>query len=156
MCIFWFINYTTECTVQRWRSTTLFSLFLADMPQLTPTLLALYANDTAPLSHTWRPDTVSRRISHEVTTLLKCFTTWTLRLNTHKTETILFSNRPPAPSGPSSNPWYLCALDLGSTLFRPCATLIPSLHQVLDHRCQHSCSPSLWHLAPQQSHSPTS
>ena len=118
-------------------STTLFSLSLADMPPPPPTHLALYTDDTVLLYQSWRSDTLSRRLSHSVTTLLKCFTTWTLRLNTHKIETILFSKRPPPP-GHSSNPWYLCALDLGSPLFRPCARLSTSLHQVLDHRCQQS------------------
>jgi hypothetical protein len=49
------------------------------------------------LSQSWRPDTTNRRLSHAVTTLLKYFTTWKLRLNTHKTEIILLS-RPPPPN----------------------------------------------------------
>ena len=108
-------------------SITLFSLFLTYMPLLPPTHLALHADDTALLSQSWRPDTTSRILSDALMTLLKCFTTWTLRLNTHKTET-LFSQAPVLPSRPSSNLWGVSALDFDSTLFRPCARLTTSLH----------------------------
>jgi len=135
-------------------STTLFSLFLAAMPLPPSTNLALYADDTALLSQSWRPDSISRRLTHAVMTLLNCFTTWTLRLNNHKSETILFSKRPPPLIGPSSNAWHLCALDLDITIFRPCARLTTSLQEVLDHRRQQSHIRSLWHLPPQRSHSP--
>jgi len=55
--------------------TTLFSFYLSDMPRPPHTQHALCA---ALLSQSWRPDTtsISRRLSHAVTTLLKYFTTW--------------------------------------------------------------------------------
>ena len=74
-------------------STTLFSLYLSDVPHPSPTHLAL-------LSQSWRPDTVSCGLSHAVTTLLKYFSTCKLRLNTHKTEAILFSKRRPTIPDP--------------------------------------------------------
>jgi hypothetical protein len=58
--------------------------------RVLPTLTSPYTLKTLPFC--LRPDTISRRISHAVTTLLKYFTIWKLRLNTHKTEIILFSN----------------------------------------------------------------
>ena len=96
-------------------STTLFSLYLSDMPHPSPTPLAL-------LSQSWRPDTVSCRLSHAVTTLFKYFSTCKLRLNTHKTEAFLFSkHRPPSRTLLiSMTPWTLV---FGSALFRPCAGL---------------------------------
>jgi hypothetical protein len=93
--------------------------------QVLCTLISPYMQTTLPFC--LRPDTISRRLSHPVTTLLKYVTTWKLRLNTHKTEIIVFSKRRLPPPGPFSNPWHLCAMDLGSTLFRPCAILKTSL-----------------------------
>jgi hypothetical protein len=51
----------------------------------------MYANDCAILSQSWQLDIISCRLTNAVTTLLKYFTTWKLWLNTHKTETIVFS-----------------------------------------------------------------
>jgi hypothetical protein len=78
------------------------------MPHLPHTQFTVYAGDTTLLSQSWRPETAFRRPSHVVTTLLKYFSTWKLWLNTHKTETILFSklHPPPLPSGPHNFvPW---------------------------------------------------
>jgi hypothetical protein len=73
--------------------TTLFPLYLSDMPYPPHTQLALYADDIALLSQSWRPDTISRRLSTAIMTLDKYFTTWKLRLNNNKTEAVLFSKR---------------------------------------------------------------
>jgi len=68
------------------------------MPHPPHTHLTLYAFDTALLSQYWWPDTVPHRLSNVVSILLKNITTWILRLNTHKTVTILFSKCcPPLP-----------------------------------------------------------
>jgi hypothetical protein len=80
------------------------------MPSPTHTHLDLYADDTALLSQSWRPDTISRRLSQAVATLLKYFSKRKFRLNAHKTETILFSKRrPPLPKtvqiGNTFVPW---------------------------------------------------
>jgi hypothetical protein len=56
-------------------SITLFSFYLSDMSHPPPTHLAFYAEDAALLSQSWRPDNISCRISHAVTTLLKFFFT---------------------------------------------------------------------------------
>jgi hypothetical protein len=79
-------------------STTLFSLSLADVPPPPPTHLALYTDDIALLYQSWRPDAISRRLSHSVTTLLKCFTTWSLRLIPTELKPFCFPSAPPAPS----------------------------------------------------------
>ena len=70
---------------------TLFSLCPSAMPHPPYTHLTLYTDDTALLSQSWQTVAISRRLSHAVTTLLIYSTTWKLWLNTHKTETILFS-----------------------------------------------------------------
>jgi hypothetical protein len=79
---------------------TLFILYVPDIPRPPHTHLVLYAHDTALVSQSWWPDTISRRLSNALTTLYKYFTKWKLRLNTHKTETILFSKRRPPPPPP--------------------------------------------------------
>ena len=81
----------------------------------------LYSGDTALLSQSWRPDTVSRRPSKAVTTLLKFFTTWELRLNAHKTETVIFTKRRPHLPDPIQTqdnfvPWASTVRYLGHVL----------------------------------------
>jgi len=51
--------------------TTLLSLYLSDLPHHPHNHLPLYLDDTALLSQSWRPETISRRISNAITTLLK-------------------------------------------------------------------------------------
>jgi len=70
-----------------------------------------------PHTHLWHCPSISilatrhyiRRLSTALTTLHKYFTLWKLRLNTHKTETILFSKRRP-PSRNLFKSRNLCAL----------------------------------------------
>jgi len=102
-------------------STTLFSLYLSDMLRSPHTHLTLYIDDTALLSQSWHPDTVFRRLSQAVTTLLKYFTKWKLRFNTNRTETILFSKCCPSVLGLSQIhgtfvPWALAVQYLGCLL----------------------------------------
>jgi hypothetical protein len=117
-------------------STTLFSLYLYDMPRPPHTYYAFYADDTV-LSQSWPPDTISYRLSNAIMTIRKYFTVWKPRLYTHKTESILFSKRRhPPPLRPHSNPGQLCALDFGRPLSRPCAIFKTSLHPTPTHRRQ--------------------
>jgi hypothetical protein len=81
-------------------SNILFALYLSDIPHPPHTHLALHADDTALLSQSWRPDTISHRLSQAVATLLKYFTKWKLRLNAHTTESIRFSKRRPCLPDP--------------------------------------------------------
>ena len=71
-----------------------------------------------------------------VTTLLTYCTTWKLQLNTHETQTILFSKRHPPPTRSYSKPGHVCPPGLGSTLSRPCARFKTSLHPTPAHRHQ--------------------
>ena len=107
------------------------------MPSPTHTHLDLYAEDTALLSQSWRPDTISRRLSQAVATLLKYFSKRKFRLNVHKTETILFSKRRP----PLPETVQICntfALDLGRKIIRPSSRPKSVLLQAPTYRHQQS------------------
>src|SRR5215510_13866783 len=47
-------------------STTLFALYISDIPHPPNTQLALYADDTAILTQSWRTDTITNRLSHAI------------------------------------------------------------------------------------------
>jgi hypothetical protein len=83
-------------------STTLFTLYIADIPHPPDTQQALYAHDIAILSQSWRPETISRRLNSAMSQILRYFNKWKLRVNFSKTELILFTKRrPPDPTTPS-------------------------------------------------------
>jgi hypothetical protein len=77
-------------------STTLFTIYISDMPCPPNTQLALYADDTAVLTQSWRTDTIARRLTHAMTMLHRYFIKWKLRVNINKTGAILFTKRRPA------------------------------------------------------------
>jgi len=102
-------------------STTLFALYISDIPLPPNTQLALYADDTAILTQSWRTDTITNRLSHAISVLLRYFTKWKLRVNIHKTEAILFTKRRPVTPDPvrfqhTVIPWTPHVRYLGVTL----------------------------------------
>jgi hypothetical protein len=52
-------------------STILFTLYIADIPHPPDTQLALYADDIAILSQSWRPETITRRLNSTMSQLLR-------------------------------------------------------------------------------------
>jgi len=78
-------------------SITLFAIYISDMPHPPHTQLALYADDTALLTQSWRTDTIVRRLNHAMTVLHRYFTQWKLQVNITKTAAILFTKRRPPP-----------------------------------------------------------
>jgi len=78
-------------------STTHFALYISDMPHPPNTQLALYADDTAILTQSWRTDTIVHRLTHATSVLFRYFTTWKLQVNINKTEAFLFTRRLPVP-----------------------------------------------------------
>jgi hypothetical protein len=76
-------------------STTHFAIYISDIPHPPQTQLALYADDTALLTQSWRTDTIVRRLTHAMTLLHRYFTKWKLQVNIHKTMAILFTKRRP-------------------------------------------------------------
>jgi hypothetical protein len=81
-------------------STTLFPIYISDMPHPPNTQLALYVEDTATLTQSWWTDTTARRLTHAVTKLHRYFTKCKLHVNINKTEAILFTKRRPAIPNP--------------------------------------------------------
>ena len=75
-------------------STTLFTLYIADIPHPPDTQLALYA-DVAILSQSWRPETITNRLNSAMSQLLRYFNKWKLQVNVSKTELLLFTKRRP-------------------------------------------------------------
>jgi hypothetical protein len=72
-------------------------IFLTCRALLTP-ISPYSTDDTALLSQSWRPDTLSRRLSNALTTLLKYFLVWKLRLKTNKNlKYCIFKVLSPAP-----------------------------------------------------------
>ena len=100
-------------------------MYISDMPHTPNTQLALYADDTALLTQSWRTDSIVRRLTHAMILLHRYFTKWKLFVNITKTAAILFTKR--RPLTPTSLrfhhtdiPWsphtrYLC-LELDSKL----------------------------------------
>ena len=101
--------------------TTLFTLYMADIPHPPDTQLALYADDIVILSQSWRSDTITRRwyclipshaddiawyhhtqtqLNSTISKLLRYFNKWKLRENVSKTEIILFTKRRPLDPKP--------------------------------------------------------
>jgi hypothetical protein len=78
-------------------STTLFALYISDMPQPPNTKLALYADDTAILVQSWWTDTIVQRLINPTSILLRYFTRWKHQVNIHKTEANFFIRRRPVP-----------------------------------------------------------
>ena len=70
------------------------------MPHPPHTLLALYADDTAIITQSWRTDTIVHRLTNAMSMLLRYFSKWKLQVNTHKTEAILFTRRRPIAPAP--------------------------------------------------------
>jgi len=81
-------------------STTLFALYMSDMPHPPHTQLAVYSDDATILTQSWRTDIILHRLIHATSILLRYFTRWKLQVNTHKTEAILFTRRRPVSPGP--------------------------------------------------------
>jgi hypothetical protein len=102
-------------------STTLFALYISDIPHTPNTQLALYADDTVILTQSWRTDTIVVRLIQATPVLLRYFTTWKLRVIIHKTEAILFTRRRPATPAPvrfqhTAIPWNTHVRYLGIIL----------------------------------------
>jgi hypothetical protein len=76
-------------------SPLLFTLYIADMPRVPHIHMALYADDPAIFTQSWRVDTIVRRLQLAVTRLHRYFSRWRLHINSAKTEVILFTKRRP-------------------------------------------------------------
>lgn len=76
----------------------LFLLYINDIPKQTRTSLACFADDTACLTSSKDVDLVIDRLQLAIEGLSKFFTTWKLKLNSTKTEAILFTRARQMPT----------------------------------------------------------
>jgi len=102
-------------------STTLFAIYISDMPHLFNTQLALYADNIALLAQSWRTYTIVQPLTHAMVLLHRYFTKWKLHVNINKTEAILFTKCRPASQPPlqfqhTVIPWSLHIRYLGLEL----------------------------------------
>lgn len=74
-------------------SPNLFNLFLHDLPSSPDCHMALYADDTAIFTSSFRLDTIRRRLQSSISLLTNYYARWKLQLNENKTEAIMFTNK---------------------------------------------------------------
>lgn len=74
-------------------SPTLFNIFVADIPQMSDTEMASFADDNATLANSHRTSTVVNRLDKCGAKLSRYFNDWQIRLNPTKSETCLFSRK---------------------------------------------------------------
>lgn len=74
----------------------LFNLYINDLPRTTNTEVALFADDTAIFTSSWRTDTIVNRLQTAATKVNKYCQKWRIKLNPAKSETIMFTKRRPA------------------------------------------------------------
>jgi hypothetical protein len=80
-------------------SPILFSLYTAYFPRIPHIHTALFADDTAIYSQSWRIDTVARWLSRALCRIFVYCSRWRLKVNIDKnTATIFTKRRPPSPA----------------------------------------------------------
>ena len=73
----------------------LFLLYINDLPRNKYVHLALFADDSAFFTSSYRIDTIVRRLEEYALRIIKYFEKWKLKNNAEKTEAIIFSKRRP-------------------------------------------------------------
>lgn len=76
-------------------SPTLFNIYISDMPIIKNINAAIYADDTALFCSSFRLDTINNRLKLAINKISKYFNNWKIKLNTDKTEFIIFTKRRP-------------------------------------------------------------
>jgi hypothetical protein len=79
-------------------SPILFIIYTADIQKIPHIQLALFADDTALYTQSWRIDTITRRLTDAVTRFHSYFPRWRLKVNPSKTDAIIFTKRRPHPN----------------------------------------------------------
>jgi hypothetical protein len=77
-------------------SPILFAICTADFPRIPHINTALFADDTAVFTQSWRIDTVARRLSRALHRFYIYFSRWRMKVNIDKSAAIVFSKRRPA------------------------------------------------------------
>lgn len=71
-------------------SPILYALYIADIPIVENTQLALYADDTSIYTSAKQSNTIINRLNHALQTLAQYFHKWKIKINPAKTQAILF------------------------------------------------------------------
>lgn len=71
-------------------SPILYALYIADLPSVNNTELALYADDTAVYTAAKRSNTIIKRLNESFQTLHAYFHKWKIKINANKTQAIIF------------------------------------------------------------------
>jgi hypothetical protein len=106
-----------QCSVL---SPTLYAIFTADIPKPDETKIALYADDTAILTHSESPELISEQLRRAVESLESWFRLWRIDVNSDKRSAILVTRRLHRPNGEivmfgRPIPWKTEARYLGNT-----------------------------------------
>ena len=78
----------------------LFLYYINDIPQNTKVKIALFADDTALYSSSWRNEVAIKNLQIYINSLMKYYNKWKIKINEAKTEQVMFSlkkNRKPIP-----------------------------------------------------------
>ena len=89
---------------------TLFNIYLNDIPHHHKTQLAMYADDTAIISTSKNLNYLTKQIQSHITILEDYFTQWKIKLNTSKSEFVIFTKQ---------RTWPNHTLSLGDTIIHP-------------------------------------
>lgn len=73
----------------------LYILYINDFPKFDKTDLALFADDSAIYTNSWRTDTIANRLTKAAKKINNHFSKWKIKLNSQKTEAILLTKRRP-------------------------------------------------------------
>lgn len=71
----------------------LFNLFINDIPKFQNTQLAIYADDTALYAHSYYAQAAQLQNQIHIDLILKYFETWKIKINSEKTENIIFTRK---------------------------------------------------------------
>lgn len=91
----------------------LYILYINNIPKIPKTHLALYADDTAVYTSSWRLDTVANRLTQSAYKINKEFKKWRTKLNNNKTEAIMLTKRRPKSLPDIDVNWSNCVKYLG-------------------------------------------
>lgn len=77
----------------------LFNIYTSDLPTTDSTELAIFADDTAIIADSWRPELVTAKLQEALDELELWYTKWRIKINVSKTNAVLYARRRTRPHG---------------------------------------------------------